>query len=328
LKVLNYLGLKEIVLKNSIELDRVDITDSQLHSFKIGENIVQDNEGNKIVSIHRAKLQQILFEAIPQDSVRLGYDFQFLNKSSNKVEINFDTGKVEANYVLGTDGINSKIRKQLFPQSSLRHSGQTCWRGISNIQLPSELKKLGREAWGNKVRFGFSQISDDAVYWFAVAKAKPFEKDDVSKLKNDLNEKFKDFHSVVNQIINHTEAEKIIRGDILDLRRLGKWHDQNVCLLGDAAHATTPNMGQGAGQGIEDAYVLAKLFASDQFIGDKFSKFEDLRRTKVDYVVNNSWRFGKIAHSGFGTVLMKSIMKLTPESVINRQMEKLYSLSI
>ncbi|MGJ3233851.1 FAD-dependent oxidoreductase [Marivirga sp.] len=328
LKVLNYLGLKETILKNSIELDRVDITDSQLHSFKIGENTVQDHEGNKIVSIHRAKLQQILYEALPPNSVKLDYDFQLLNQLSNKVEINFDAGKVEADYVFGTDGINSKIRKQLFPQSSLRHSGQTCWRGISDIQLPAELKNLGREAWGNRVRFGFSQISDDAVYWFAVAKAKPFEKDDVSKLKNDLNEKFKDFHQVVNQIINHTAVEKIIRGDILDLRRLGKWHHQNVCLLGDAAHATTPNMGQGAGQGIEDAYVLAKLFASDQFIGDTFSKFEDLRRTKVDYVVNNSWRFGKIAHSSFGTFLMKSIMKLTPESVINRQLEKLYSLPI
>lgn len=328
LKVLNYLGLKETILKNSIELDRVDITDSQLHSFKIGENTVQDHEGNKIVSIHRAKLQQILYEALPPNSVKLGYDFQLLNQLSNKVEINFDAGKVEADYVFGTDGINSKIRKQLFPQSSLRHSGQTCWRGISNIQLPAELKNLGREAWGNRVRFGFSQISDDAVYWFAVAKAKPFEKDDVSKLKSDLNEKFKDFHQIVNQIINHTPVEKIIRGDILDLRRLSKWHHQNVCILGDAAHATTPNMGQGAGQGIEDAYVLAKLFASDQFIGDTFSKFEYLRRTKVDYVVNNSWRFGKIAHSSFGTFLMKSIMKLTPESVINRQLEKLYSLPI
>jgi 2-polyprenyl-6-methoxyphenol hydroxylase-like FAD-dependent oxidoreductase len=328
LKVLNYLGLKETILKNSIELDRVDITDSQLHSFKIGENTVQDHEGNKIVSIHRAKLQQILYEALPPNSVKLGYDFQLLNQLSNKVEINFDAGKVEADYVFGTDGINSKIRKQLFPQSSLRHSGQTCWRGISNIQLPAELKNLGREAWGNRVRFGFSQISDDAVYWFAVAKAKPFEKDDVSKRKSDLNEKFKDFHQIVNQIINHTPVEKIIRGDILDLRRLSKWHYQNVCLLGDAAHATTPNMGQGAGQGIEDAYVLAKLFASDQFIGDTFSKFEYLRRTKVDYVVNNSWRFGKIAHSSFGTFLMKSIMKLTPESVINRQLEKLYSLPI
>lgn len=328
LKVFNYLGLKEAVLKNGIELNRVDITNAQLQSFRMGENTVQDQEGNKIISIHRAKLQKILFEALPQDSVKLGYDFQFLNQVSNEVEINFDLGKVEADYVLGTDGINSKIRKQLFPQSSLRHSGQTCWRGISNIQLPGELKHLGREAWGNRVRFGFSQISDDAVYWFAVAKARPFEKDNVSKLKNDLNEKFKDFHPVVNQIINHTVAEKIIRGDILDLRRLDKWHHQSVCLLGDAAHATTPNMGQGAGQGIEDAYVLAKLLTADQFIGDSFSKFEYLRREKVDYVVNNSWRFGKLAHSGFGSLLMKSIIKLTPNSVLNRQMEKLYSLPI
>jgi 2-polyprenyl-6-methoxyphenol hydroxylase-like FAD-dependent oxidoreductase len=87
-------------------------------------------------------------------------------------------------------------------------------------------------------------------------------------------------------------------------------------------------MGQGAGQGIEDAYVLAKLFTDNQYAENLFSKFEDLRREKVDYVVNNSWRFGKIAHSGFGSFLMKSMMKLTPESVINRQMDKLYRLPI
>jgi 2-polyprenyl-6-methoxyphenol hydroxylase-like FAD-dependent oxidoreductase len=200
LKVLDYLGLKEIVLKNGVELDRVDITDAQLNSFKAGENIVQDDEGNKIVSIHRAKLQEILFEALPKDSVKLGCDFQSINQLISKVEINFDVEKIEADYVLGADGINSKIRKQLFPQSSLRHSGQTCWRGIANIELSNEFNSLGREAWGNKVRFGFSQVSVDSVYWFAVAKAKPFEKDDESKLKDELNEKFKEFHTVVNQI--------------------------------------------------------------------------------------------------------------------------------
>jgi 2-polyprenyl-6-methoxyphenol hydroxylase-like FAD-dependent oxidoreductase len=326
LKVLNYLGIQEAVLKNGVELDRVDITDDQLNSFKSGDNIVKDGEGNKIISIHRAKFQQILMESLPENSVKLGYNFKSLHQISNQVEINFEEVKVIADCILGADGINSKIRKQLFPQSSLRHSGQTCWRGIADIQLPAELQNLGREAWGNKVRFGFSQISNGSVYWFAVAKAKPFEQDDASQIKNKLNEYFQNFHPIVNQIINQTDENKIIRGDILDLRRLERWHHQNVCLLGDAAHATTPNTGQGAGQGIEDAFVLAKLFTENQSMENIFSKFENSRREKVDYVVNNSWRFGKMAHSGLGGIVMKTIMKMTPESVINKQLQKLYEV--
>ena len=110
------------------------------------------------------------------------------------------------------------------------------------------------------------------------------------------------------------------------LKRLEKWHDHNICLLGDAAHATTPNMGQGAGQGIEDAYVLAQLFSQYKTTDKLFDKFEKLRREKVDYVVNNSWRFGKMAHNSAGRVILKTMMKLTPESVINRQLQKLYEI--
>ncbi len=309
LKVLNYLGLKEKILENAIELDRVDITDSQLNSFQRKNAIVQDHEGNKIVSIHRAKLQQILFEALPEETVKLGYEFKTFTQNTNKIELKFDQTLVAADYVLGADGISSKLRKQLFPQSALRHSGQTCWRGVAKIKLPKEFQSLGREAWGYNVRFGFSQVSEELVYWFAVSKAKPFQNDDQSKIKSQLSGKFKKFHPIVNQIISTTDEQEIIRGDLMDLRRLEKWHHQNIGLIGDAAHATTPNMGQGAGQGIEDAYVMAKLFSQNQGSEGLFENFEKLRRKKVDYVVNNSWRFGKMAHSPFGSLIMKAVMK-------------------
>ncbi|WP_375580630.1 FAD-dependent monooxygenase [Marivirga tractuosa] len=326
IKVLNQLGLKEKIMNNAVKLDRVDITDSQLNSFQKRNAVVQDSEGNQILSIHRAKLQQILFEALPDDSVKLGHEFKSFSQNTSKIELEFDHTSVVVDYVLGADGINSKLRKQLFPKSALRHSGQTCWRGIAKIRLPKELQNLGREAWGYNVRFGFSQVSDDLVYWFAVAKAKPFQKDDKSKIKGQLIEKFKKFHPIVNQIINATDEQKIIRGDLLDLKRLVKWHHQNIGLIGDAAHATTPNMGQGAGQGIEDAYVMAKLFSQNQASENLFENFEKIRREKVDYVVNNSWRFGKMAHNPFGRVMMKAVMRVTPQAVINKQLEKLYTI--
>ncbi|SMG45792.1 2-polyprenyl-6-methoxyphenol hydroxylase [Marivirga sericea] len=326
LKVLDYLGVKDSILKDAVQLDRVDITNRQLNPFQSGNGVVQDKKGNKIVSIHRGKLQKILVEALPNDALKLGHDLRSFTQSAGKVDLHFESISLKADYVLAADGINSRIRQALFPLSSLRHSGQTCWRGISAIQVPEELRNLGREAWGNKVRFGFSQVSDDLVYWFAVAEANAQVEVDRAIVKKELNEKFKNFHPLVQQIISNTDAEKIIGGDILDLGRLDHWHMQNICLLGDAAHATTPNMGQGAGQGIEDAYVIAKLFSKLQPSEKIFEEFETLRRKKVDYVVNNSWRFGKMAHSSVGQFVMKLVMKMTPQFVVNKQLEQLYKL--
>lgn len=326
LQVLNHLGLKEELLNSGVQLDRVDITDNQLRPFSKGGNIVQDQKGNKIVSIHRARLHKILYDSLPKNTVKLDCELKSFTQNSDGIKLDFHDTSISADFVLAADGINSKTRKQLFPKSSLRDSGQTCWRGIANMALPDQLQNLGREAWGNNVRFGFSQVSEDSVYWFAVAKSAPFIKDDLPQLKDNLKTMFESFHPIVNQIIMETEEQKIIRGDLLDLKRLDRWHSQNICLLGDAAHATTPNMGQGAGQGIEDAYTIAELFSKYSASPQLFEQFEKVRRDKVDYVVNNSWRFGKMAHSRAGKLLLKSIVKLTPEKIMKKQLEKLYKL--
>ena len=70
---------------------------------------------------------------------------------------------------------------------------------------------------------------------------------------------FKNFHPLVQELINTTEIQDIIRNDITDLKPVKHWQKGNICLIGDAAHSTTPNMGQGGAQAIEDAYYLGKL---------------------------------------------------------------------
>jgi len=84
-------------------------------------------------------------------------------------------------------------------------------------------------------------------------------------------------------------------------------------------------MGQGACQGIEDAYYISKfLFESKERRIDAFKQLEKHRMEKVDYVVNTSWRFGKMAHSFFGQSIMKLLLKVTPERMIQKQMNNLY----
>jgi 2-polyprenyl-6-methoxyphenol hydroxylase-like FAD-dependent oxidoreductase len=327
LKVLNWLGLGTIVRQSGVLLDQVDITNSKLLPFKITvREVVQDDKGNKIVAIHRATLQKILNEALPKDTVKLGYEFNSLDYSDNHVKISVGDKEIATDLLIGADGINSKVRDNIFFNTSKRFSGQTCWRGISNIGLPKEFQNSGIESWGKKIRFGFSQISENQVYWFAVVNAKENGTDKTATIKSELQQIYKGFHPLVLKIIDQTKAEKIIRSDISDLKRLDKWYKDKVVLVGDAAHATTPNMGQGAGQGIEDAYYLANFLAKHTQIEQALQLFESTRREKVDYVVNNSWRFGQMAHSSFGQLVMKAIMKLTPDKAMKQQMNKLYSI--
>lgn len=323
MQVLDWLGLKEQIIERGALLDKMEITTPDLVPVKkIKQAVVQDAHGNQTVAIHRAKLQQLLLETAQQHlDIHLGHAYVSHQQGSGKLSIQFSHASVEADVLLGCDGIHSAVRRHIDPEASLRYTNQVCWRGISNYPLSSELKNKGKEVWGNGVRFGFSNIADDQVYWFAVAK-KSLQTEQMDL--EDLPDLFEGFAPEILDMIARTKS--VHKAELSDLDRLDTWHQGNVCLLGDAAHATTPNMGQGACQGIEDAYYFANYLHQIRDPQQAFRTFEKNRRRKVDYVVNNSWRFGHAAHHPIGRSFMKVLMKLTPESVLSKQMNRLYAV--
>lgn len=329
IKVLHWLGLKAEIQKQGIELNKMEITNNQLIPIKkIKSEVVQDEDGNKTIAIHRARLQKILYnEVLKSNEVHLNKKYIHHSFGSDSINMQFEDGKDSVDILLGADGIDSSVRKALFPNSPLRNSGQVCWRGISKMNLPDSLKSLGQEAWGKQIRFGFSQIAKEEVYWFAVANAEHLKKVEGLDRKNYIKNLFQSFSPIINELIDNTESTNIHQAMLQDLKRLPDWYQNKMCLIGDAAHATTPNMGQGACQGIEDAFYISKyLSKSPQNVQEAFNEFQQKRRKKVDYIVNTSWQFGKMAHSPIGQPFMKLLMKMTPESVMNSQMNKLYAI--
>lgn len=327
IKVMNWLNIGDAIRAAGIPLNSVDVSNSQLKAFKKTKNHMgKDEEGNYITAIHRAKLQEVLTDALPKGIVHYDSDFKNYTINKDKIIIKFANKTVEADLLLGADGIHSKVRKQLFVKTQTRYTGQTCYRGISKIKLPAAFQNKGSESWGANGRFGFAQLSEDTVYWFAVIKAKEGKKDQAAQRKDKLKTIFKNFHPLIQQLIEKTPTNKIIRHDLLDLKRINSWHKGNICLLGDAGHATTPNMGQGACQGIEDAYYISNILAKEQNPQLAFKTFEQSRRKKVDYVVNNSWTFGQLAHNTIGRNMAILAIKITPLSVMIKQMKKLYTI--
>lgn len=328
LQVLESLGILEEIQAKGNAIDRITIGKPNLEPLSDSkQDVIQAKFGYTTVAIHRATLQKILFDKIPKEKITLNKGFEYYQElESGKIKITFDDGtNTETDFLIGADGINSKVRKQLFPESSTRYTGQTCWRGIADIKLEDKYKHRGYELWGNQIRFGISRVSENKVYWFAVALAEQHSKENSDLVKENLIKRFSDFHPLITTLISSTPINKILKNDINDLKPLNKWYKNNICLIGDAGHATTPNMGQGGAQAIEDAYYLSNIIA-DETNENYFELFHQKRKKKVNSIVQQSWNTGKMAHWKYGKSTRNFLLKNVPKRIIEKKMIELYQI--
>lgn len=299
------------------------------------QRVINETDGRKyaeqygvgFVLIHRARLQDTLMAALPEGIVHTGRRLAHFEDNGTSVEAHFEDGHVATgDFLIGADGIHSATRRQLFPGAKLRYSGQTCWRGITQFSLTSDASNIQFEAWGGEYRFGCTPIGFGEVYWFAVQAAPAGGKDGSKQLNEELAGKFAHFASPVPELLHATDPSHIIRNDLYDLEPMPRWHHGRALLIGDAAHATTPNMGQGGCQAAEDAHYLRKLFVKGLPLPELFMEFERIRRPKVDWVVNNSWRFGKMAHWRYGKGLRNALLRMMPKSVTDKQLSRVFDI--
>jgi 2-polyprenyl-6-methoxyphenol hydroxylase-like FAD-dependent oxidoreductase len=327
IKVFKWLGMEEEIVNAGVTLKNAVITNKDLKPLRKSKAaFISDDSHQFMVGIHRATLHQVLVKHIPENTLQLGYEFQSYDQLKDTIQLNFSHTSTQTGILLGCDGIHSRIRQQLFPEAELRYSGYTCWRGVSRAPVTPEFQEFSAEAWGWKKRFGFANIGHNLVYWFAVISAPPHFPVVRKDIHTYLKEQFHSFHPCIQNIIDQTDLQEIFRDDIEDVKPLNRWHHKNICLLGDAAHATTPNMGQGGAQGIEDAYYMSQCLKKFNNPIQAFENFESMRRKKVDQIVNNSWMMGKWAHSTFGQPLLKFMLGSMPEKSIAKQMQQVFHI--
>lgn len=306
--------------------------------------IIQDENGNYIsaldthkfilehgmynVAIHRGALHDVLLKNIPATKIKTSKKAVGFYELQDRVVAKFEDESVEEGTALiVADGIHSAIRKQLLPASKPRYSGYTCWRGIAENTW--SIKQQAVETWGPAGRFGYVPLGKKQVYWFACKNA-PYQ--DEAMRKYTLTNLMKNFEKYVHPIpdmIANTPEQNLIWSDIIDLEPLSRFAFNRVLLIGDAAHATTPNLGQGACLGIEDALVVAEELSTDENPVKAFRSFEKRRLKRTHFIVNSSYRLGKIAQleNRLLTRLRNRVLRLTPNSVNERQVAKVLDLS-
>lgn len=327
MQVFERLGMAADIKERGMPLDRIEVADYKLKPIQSTLQLLFVKQyGFSVTSILRTRLRDTLVEHYGKP-IHTGKRLARVLDDGQLVTAYFEDGSsVSGDILIGADGIHSVVRQEVAPDSKLRYAGQTCWRGIADISLAPPYERSCVETWGKQYRFGLSVISKKEVYWFAVAKAVQGGKDDQSVIKEKMRNMFAEFSAPIPSIIEATPSDRIIRNDISDLAPIRTWHKGRICLIGDAAHATTPNMGQGGGQAVEDAWFLSKILKQEKNHQLAFEKFQQKRQKKVNQVVKTSWQIGKIAHIPFGQNLRNFLLRRTPKSLAEKRMLDLYSI--
>ena len=141
-----------------------------------------------------------------------------------------------------------------------------------------------------------------------------------------MQHEFNSFPAPVPALLSLTRNEQLLWNDILDLKPLRQLAFGRVLLVGDAGHATTPNLGQGAGMAMEDAAELVACLQHTPAITDAFRRFEKRRLPRTTRIVQTSWQLGRVGQleNPLLTSLRNTLMRLLPDAVSRSQMAWLY----
>ena len=222
--------------------------------------------------VHRAHLLDALYKSLPPGTVSF----------SSKVE---NISALDADLVIGADGIRSQVRRELFQDVAPRYMGYRSHRlimdNVAGVRCFTEY--LGRGQ-----RIGLVPISEKRIYVWTTFNS---PREEFSPL--DFRKFFRQFtHATLQQMFAALPpAESIITTEIEELW-MEDWFNNKAVLLGDAAHAMTPNIGQGAGMAMEDAAVLAEELAKGGEIEHALGRYAVRRKPRVETVVRISREVG------------------------------------
>lgn len=325
---LQRLGVMDDVVARGKQLDALVIFDE--HGREISNmdtRRLSNKYGINNFVIHRADLHEVLLSHLKPDTVVLGKRCEEITQQGDQVQVLFADGShATADLLIAADGISSVVRQQLVPDSVPRYAGYTCWRAVIENPGVDINKMISAETWAPEGRVGIAPLLDDKIYWYACINAPQRDEKMRRMTPEKLARHFEKVHSPVEAVLASTSQDQLIWNDIADLKPLKHFVYGRVVLLGDAAHATTPNMGQGACQAIEDAVVLAQCLKQEPVLANALKRYEKRRKARTAKVIQLSRTLGEVAHwrNPLLSRLRNTLFRAMPPFITQRQMEDLY----
>lgn len=284
-----------------------------------------DAIGGRGVAIHRAELLEALAGLLGQDSLRMGVRCTRVWSEPERAVAALDDGtEAEADLAVGADGIRSSVRSGCGIPARLDYGGFVVWRATIPFHLPP---CPGLLTLGGPCQFGIWGLPGDRVYWFASTPAPEGAHQHGNSRPPEL---FSRWHEPIGALLAATPTDLITVTDIYDCPPLPTWSSGRVVLVGDAAHPSMPNMGQGTSQAFEDAAVLADSLAYGTDIGLALRDYETRRRRRARAAWSQARMLARLGgwRSGPAVWLREHMMAAVPQRAQLSQLERLFAFRV
>ena len=315
MRVLERLGLADRIFEKAGVMNAICWLDQ--HGWLINRVPIPES-----VALHRADLQNILLHALDPSSIHLGDELIDQKQIGDKIVATFANGRsIETDFLIGADGIHSRVREQFLNDGEPLDRGYTIWRGISGT-VPSAIPTATAiELHGRGKRFGIGPVGLGRVGWWASANGAPAD---------DLPHLFEGWYPPVLERIEATPPSSIIRNRAFDRLPTTNWGRGRMTMLGDAIHPTTPNLGQGGCLAIEDAFVLARCFEKYGADEQALRTYERSRHQRTSALSKYSRYYGTVGQweNIWARALRRTVIALAPEALALRLMQIVFEAEV
>lgn len=296
LRVMRRLGILERVLAEGF------VADGLLACDAAGKTIAQIETSSTALDglpgaggIMRPTLHRILSECLLalEPDISLGRTVVQIAPGQPK-RVTFDDGSTgEYDVVIGADGIFSSTRATLFPDTPApRYVGQVCWRLMTTRHPAIERRTY---FLGGPCKVGMNPVSPDGMYMFLLEPMQEFQRCPDGMEHNRLAELMAPFGGPIADLRRSLDpGSNIVARPLETIFLDSPWHRDGCILIGDAAHATTPQLASGAGMAMEDGVVLAECLAEAPDIPQAFDAFMARRHPRCALVVDSSLKLGRM----------------------------------
>jgi FAD-dependent urate hydroxylase len=287
-RALGALGLESAVAERAAPIPYQRLCDHRGNLLADIDTAALWGDVGPCLALHRADLHAVLASHGDPIPVRRGVSLQQLSQQDDTVTVGFDDGSAgHYDLVLGADGVHSQVRRLVVGADAVRPVGQVAWRFVT--ACPPEVTTwtvlLGRDRTFLAVPIGRGR-----VYCYCDAPVDSPSRPKGDEVTGRLAELLTGFAAPVPAILDTLGPDGAVHVSPIEEVTLDRWSRGSVLLIGDAAHATSPNMAEGAAMALEDGLVLAECLASGRGIAQTLATFQARRRPRAQWVLAQTHR--------------------------------------